>query len=77
VPLIDATVITYAVEEADGKPYLLARLRWPDVAEAISPHQTEWKTNRRLFDMLYSSDGAIVSAEEAGRLAASWGARFR
>lgn len=67
----------YAVErDASGNPYLLARLRWPDIAEAVSPHDRLWTTNWHLFNMLYESTGEWVGEDYARELALSWGASF-
>lgn len=57
--------MTYATESVDGVPYLLARLRWPDLAEVISPHRPEWHEDRNQFRMLYGSDGAWISEDDA------------
>lgn len=66
--------LSYAVERTGRVPYVLARLRWPDLAECISPKYPEWRTHRRMFYMLYDSSGEIVSEEYARKLADQWGA---
>lgn len=68
--------VTYATDSADGVPYVLARLRWPDLAETISPHNPEWTTQRSAFAMLYDSSGELVSEEVARKLADRWGATW-
>ena len=65
--------VKYAVERAAGVPYMLVRLRWPDIAESINPHDVTWKPDYALFDKLYNSDGELISAGDALRLAQSWG----
>ena len=68
-----ADTVKYAVERAAGVPYMLVRLRWPDIAESINPHDVTWKPDYALFDKLYNSDGELISAGDALRLAQSWG----
>jgi len=66
--------IQYAIEsDGEGVPYMLARIQWPDVSESISPTNPKWKTNNHLFNMVYGSDGEWISAEDADRIAQSWG----
>lgn len=66
--------LSYGVERTNGKPYFLARLRWPDISESINPHDPRWTYDRHLFYILYDSSGEIVSEEYARRLADQWGA---
>ena len=66
--------MTYVVERRGGVPYLLARLHWPDTAEAVSPSHPVWKSSQSLFDKLHGSDGELVTEGDAMRLAQSWGA---
>jgi len=68
--------VVFAFERAAGAPYILARLRWPDLAESISPHNPEWTTQRSMFYMLYDSSGEWVSEEYAREFAESWGATW-
>ena len=55
-------------------PYLLARIRWPDVAEAISPGCPEWQHDVGLFDLPYDHHSRSLSEDEAATWAARWGA---
>ena len=52
---------------------LLARVRWPDVADAITPGLSEWQTDPGLFDLPYDPNGASVTRERAETIAAKWG----
>lgn len=66
--------ITYIVEPSFDNPVLLARLRFPDLSEAISKANTTWKHSPALMDLMHGSDGEVVTEAEARKIAASWGA---
>jgi len=54
-------------------PYLLARVRWPDVFEAISPVRPDWQQDPGLFDLPYNSSCTQVTLSRAAAIAAEWG----
>jgi hypothetical protein len=59
----------------DGEdPYLLAHVRWPDVAQAISEARPDWQEDPGLFDLPYDPCSSEVPPEEAASIAARWGA---
>jgi hypothetical protein len=66
--------IRYVTLTEDVNPILLARVRWPDVAEAISLGRAQWQTDPGLFDLPYDPHGTAVSREQAEQIAADWGA---
>ncbi|HLM96596.1 MAG TPA: PilZ domain-containing protein [Acidimicrobiales bacterium] len=55
-------------------PYLLARVRWPDVAEAISPGCPDWRHDTGLFDLPYDRHSRSLTEDEAALWAGRWGA---
>jgi len=57
-------------------PYLLARVRWPDVAEAISPGCPDWRHDTGLFDLPYNRHSRSLTEDEAALWAARWGANL-
>ncbi len=66
----------YLVLGGGTQPYLLARVRWPDVAQAISEDCPEWLDDPGLFDLPYEPASEIVSRSRAAQIAAEWGARL-
>ncbi|MGA3215823.1 MAG: PilZ domain-containing protein [Acidimicrobiales bacterium] len=56
------------------KPYLLARVRWPDVAQAISAGRPDWQEDPGLFDLPYDPSSVTVTRAEATSIAEAWGA---
>ena len=61
----------------DGvQPYLLARVRWPDVAQAISEDCPGWLDDPGLFDLPYEPASQKVSSGRAAEIAAEWGAQL-
>jgi hypothetical protein len=58
-------------------PYLLARVRWPDVAQAISAGCPDWVDDPGLFDLSYSPSVVRVSFSQAASVAAGWGTQLR
>jgi hypothetical protein len=68
--------IQYLVIPDADNPYLLARVRWPDVAQAISAGRPYWQDDPGLFDLPYDPVGTSVSPARAAAIAASWGANF-
>jgi hypothetical protein len=63
----------YLVFPSGDRPYLLACVRWPDIALAISTHCTAWREDQGLFDLPYEPGAQVVSAGEAAAIAAAWG----
>jgi hypothetical protein len=53
--------------------YLLARVRWPDVAQAISAASPDWLDDPGLFDLPYDPSALELSFEQAASVAAGWG----
>ena len=51
----------YLVLGDSAHPYLLARVRWPDVAQAISEDRPGWLDDPGLFDLPYDPAGERVS----------------
>lgn len=68
--------VRYLVLPDTVSPYLLARVRWPDVAQAISAERPYWQHDPGLFDLPYEPSSATVTPAEAASIAASWGARL-
>ena len=66
--------VQYLVLPDSVNPYLLARVRWPDVAHAISAGQSEWRFDPGLFDLPYDPSSATVTFARAASIAAGWGA---
>jgi PilZ domain len=60
-----------------GVPYLLARVRWPDVAQAITAGCPDWLDDPGLFDLPYSPSAVTVSFSQAASVAAGWGTQLR
>lgn len=70
----EATEVQYLVLPDSTNPYLLARVRWPDVAQAISSGCSEWQQDSGLFDLPYDPACERVTADEAAAIASRWGA---
>ena len=68
--------VRYLVLPDSVNPYLLARVRWPDVAQAISMGRPEWQADPGLFDLPYDPNSAEVSPAQAASIAARWGAHM-
>jgi hypothetical protein len=66
--------IQYLVLRDATEPFLLARVRWPDIFQAISPARPTWQDDPGLFDLPYSPAGTEIGYDEAARLATKWGA---
>ena len=62
---------------ADGThPFLLARVRFPDVAQAISAGCPEWLDDVGLFDLPTDPSGVTVTLARAAEIALGWGAQI-
>jgi hypothetical protein len=68
--------VQYLVLPDATNPYLLARVRWPDVFEAISPVRPDWQDDPGLFDLPYDPSSTRVTSDEAAAIAADWGAQL-
>jgi len=68
---------TYLVLTDRAVPYLLARVRWPDVAQAITAGRPDWLDDPGLFDLPYDASAVRVSFAQAASVAASWGVQLQ
>jgi hypothetical protein len=66
--------VQYVVLPDATNPFLLARVRWPDVFQAISPVRPDWQDDPGLFDLPYEPTAVLVTPEHAAAIAAEWGA---
>jgi len=69
--------VTYLVLTDRAAPYLLARVRWPDVAQAITAGSPDWLDDPGLFDLPYDPGAVKVSFVQAASVAAGWGRKLR
>jgi hypothetical protein len=69
--------MTYLVLTDRAAPYLLARVRWPDVAQAITVGNPDWLDDPGLFDLPYEPSAVRVSFAQATSVAAGWGRQLR
>jgi len=67
--------VKYFVMLYAEQPFLLARVRWPDVYQAMSPARPEWQDDIGLFDLPYDPMSTTVTLKQAAAIAAEWGAR--
>ncbi len=65
--------VKYLVLADRAVPYLLARVRWPDVAQAVSAASPGWLDDSGLFDLPYNPNAVTVSFTQAASVAAGWG----
>ena len=65
--------LRYFVLADRAVPYLLARVRWPDVAQAITARSPGWLDDPGLFDLPYDPSAVTVSFPQATCVAAGWG----
>src|ERR1700739_2213641 len=72
-----ATELTYLVLADRAAPYLLARVRWPDIAQAITVGCPDWLDDPGLFDLPYDPSAVTVSFPQAASVAAAWGRQLR
>ncbi len=73
----EAADVRYFVIPDAAKPYLLARVRWPDVAQAVSAARPDWQEDPGLFDLPYDPIASAVTVAQAASIAAGWGAHLR
>ena len=69
--------LTYLVLADRAAPYLLARVRWPDVAQAITVGSPDWLDDPGLFDLPYEPRAIRLSFAQAASVAAGWGRQLR
>ncbi|HXB50957.1 MAG TPA: PilZ domain-containing protein [Streptosporangiaceae bacterium] len=69
--------VTYLVLADRAAPYLLARVRWPDIAQAITVGCPDWLDDPGLFDLPYDPSAVTVSFPQAASIAAAWGRQLR
>jgi hypothetical protein len=55
------------------RPYLLARVRWPDVAQAVTVECAVWQEDPGLFDLPYHPYSVRLTHDEAADIARTWG----
>ena len=72
----DAREIQFLVLAHGGQPYLLARVRWPDVAQAVTPGCLEWQEDVGLFDLPDDPGSTPVTLDRAVDIAVGWGAHL-
>jgi hypothetical protein len=65
--------VTYLVLADRAVPYLLAKVRWPDVAQAITVGNPDWLEDPGLFDLPYEPSAVSLSHPQAASVAAGWG----
>lgn len=73
----DESDIKYLVLPDSANPYLLARVRWPDLAQAISVGRPFWQDDYGLFDLPYDPSSRTVTEYEAAQIASGWGCSLR
>jgi hypothetical protein len=73
----DTGEVTYLVLADRAAPYLLARVRWPDVAQVITANCPDWLDDPGLFDLPYDPNAVKVSFTQATSVAAGWGRQLR
>jgi hypothetical protein len=74
--LASAPEVQYLVLPDITRPYLLARVRWPDVCQAISPGRPLWQDDPGLFDLPHDPRSTRVTLREATAIATHWGIRL-
>jgi hypothetical protein len=72
-----ADEVRYLILADKGAPYLLARVRWPDVAQAITARCPDWLDDIGLLDLPYDPNVVAVSFTQAASVAAAWGTQLR
>jgi len=72
----DGDEVRYLVLADRAVPYLLARVRWPDVAQAISAANPDWIEDQGLFDLPYDPSAVTLSFPQAASVAAGWGTQL-
>lgn len=65
--------VTHLVLTDGAVPYLLARVRWPDVAQATTVGNGTWLDDPGLFDLRHDSNAVPLTFAQAASVAAGWG----
>lgn len=73
----DAGEIRFFILVDRAVPYLLARVRWPDVAQAITAGCPDWLDDVGLFDTPYDPSAVRVTFTQAASVAVGWGRQLR
>jgi hypothetical protein len=73
----DSRGMQYLVLTDRAAPYFLARVRWPDVSQAISVGSADWLDDPGLFDLPYSPDSVRINFPQAVAVAAAFGVHLR
>jgi hypothetical protein len=68
--------VQYHALPDSANPYLLARVRWPDVAQAISAGCPDWLDDVGLFDLPNDPSSVPVTLARATAIAANWGTQL-
>jgi hypothetical protein len=68
--------VTYLVLPDAAHPYLLARVRWPDVFQAVSLARPHWQEDPGLFDLPYAPNSVQVTHDQAATIASAWGVQL-
>jgi len=65
--------VKYLILADRAVPYLLARVRWPDISQALTAGRPDWLDDPGLFDLPYSQAAVGVTFRQAVCVAAGWG----
>jgi len=68
--------VQYLVLADSTHPFLLARVRFPDVAQAISAGCPDWLDDVGLFDLPNDPSSVPVTLARAAEIALGWGAQI-
>jgi hypothetical protein len=68
--------VQYLVLPDATNPHFLARVRWPDICQAVSPVRPYWQDDPGLFDLPYDPNSAPVTFDQAQLIAAAWDVRL-
>jgi hypothetical protein len=71
--MVEPGEVKYLVLADRAVPYLLARVRWPDVAQAITAGRPDWQDDPGLFDLPLFQGAVRVTFRQAASVAAGWG----
>jgi hypothetical protein len=68
--------VQYLVLPDATNPHFLARVRWPDICQAVSPVRPYWQDDPGLFDLPYDPNSTPVTFDQAQLIAAAWDVRL-
>ncbi len=71
-----APEVRYFVLPDATNPEILARVRYPDVFEAISPARPTWQQDPGLFDLPHDPASVPIAPALAEAIARAWGVRL-